>query len=68
MNSGSPNQEFVLQGGIRWTVEDTNIESAGALDPDPPITVTSAGALDLDLLVESVESVESAGAIIPLPP
>lgn len=41
--------ESELRGGIGWTAEDTNIESAGVLDPDPdpPITDTSAGALDL---------------------
>jgi hypothetical protein len=59
--------ESALRGGIRWTVEDTNIESAGALDLDPPITVTSvtsAGALDLDLIA----AIESAGALILLTP
>ncbi|RGB22401.1 hypothetical protein C1646_776143 [Rhizophagus diaphanus] len=58
-------KQFALQGGTWWTVDDMNIESTGALDPGPSITVMSVGALDLDLLVESVES---AGAIIPLPP
>jgi hypothetical protein len=52
-------RESALRGGIGWTAEDTNIESAGVLDPDPdpPIIVTSAGALDL---------ITAIGTLIPL--
>jgi hypothetical protein len=35
----------VLREGIRLTAEDTNIESAGALDPNLITAVESAGAL-----------------------
>lgn len=54
-------RESALRGGIGWTAEDTNIESAGVLDPDPdpPIIVTSAGALDL---------ITAIGTLIPLTP
>jgi hypothetical protein len=55
--------ESALRGGIGWTVEDTNIESAGALDPDPSITIMRAGALDL---ITAITTIESAGALIPL--
>jgi hypothetical protein len=50
-------RESALRGGIGWTAEDTNIESAGVPDPDPPIIVTSAGALDL---------ITAIGTLIPL--
>jgi hypothetical protein len=55
-------RESALRGGIGWTAEDTNIESAGVLDPDPdpPIIVTSAGALDL--------ITAAIGTLIPLTP
>jgi hypothetical protein len=54
-------RESALRGGIGWTAEDTSIESAGVLDPDPdpPIIVTSAGALDL---------ITAIGTLIPLTP
>jgi hypothetical protein len=54
----------VLREGIRLTAEDTNIESAGALDPNLITAVESAGALDPNLITV----VESAGALIPLIP
>lgn len=58
--------ESELRGGIGWTAEDTNIESAGVLDPDPdpPITDTSdtsAGALGLITTL-----IPLTAAIIPL--
>jgi hypothetical protein len=54
-------RESALRGGIGWTAEDTNIKSAGVLDPDPdpPIIVTSADALDL---------ITAIGTLIPLTP
>ena len=55
-----------LRGGIGWTVEDTNIESAGALDPDPPVTVMSAGALDPVTVMSAgaLDLITAMGALI----
>jgi len=61
--------ESALQEGIRSTVEDANIESAGALDPDPP-TITSAGAHGPHHMSTGAidPTVTSAGALILLTP
>jgi hypothetical protein len=69
-------RESALRGGIGWTAEDTNIESAGVLDPDPdpPIIVTSAGALDHPdppIIVTSagaLDLITAIGTLIPLTP
>jgi hypothetical protein len=68
-------RESALRGGIGWTAEDTNIESAGVPDPDPPIIVTSAGALDPDpdppIIVTSagaLDLITAIGTLIPLTP
>ena len=55
----------MLREGIRWTVEDINIKSAGTLDPnpDPSITIMSAGALNLHV-IESTGVINTVDIIV----